>query len=85
MSQKETGATEDMARNLHAWYLEATAKLSPESYNPNAQKHYDDLTDEQQFIDRYIAQKIMIKCNYFFREGVNRGYEESKQPYKIKS
>jgi len=48
---------EEWARKQHEWYLEATAKLHPESYNPNAQKSYDDLTEEQKFIDRYIAQK----------------------------
>lgn len=43
---------------LHEWYLEATKELNPESYNPNAQKSYDQLTEEQRFIDKYIADKI---------------------------
>jgi len=43
---------------LHQLYLDATRKLKPESYNPNAQKYYEDLTDEQQAIDIYIARAI---------------------------
>lgn len=50
---------EQLAEQLHLWYLEATRELDPKSYNPNAQKAYNDLTDEQKFIDRYIAGKIM--------------------------
>lgn len=37
---------EQLARKQHEWYLEATKELHPESYNPNAQKSYDDLTEE---------------------------------------
>ena len=44
---------------LHKWYLEATKELHPESYNPKAQKPYSELTDEQKFIDKYIAQAIL--------------------------
>ena len=50
---------EQLAQNLHRWYLEATRELSPESFNPDAQKEYGELTDEQKFIDRYIADKII--------------------------
>ena len=50
---------ERVAQNLHKWYLEATKKLSPESYNPNAQKPYEEMTEEQKFIDRYIADKVV--------------------------
>lgn len=50
---------EDLAKKLHTWYLEATKELKPESFNPNAQKAYEDMTDEQRFIDRYIADQIM--------------------------
>lgn len=49
---------DDLPRKMHEWYLEATRELNPESYNPNAQKTYDELTDEQKFIDRYIAEKV---------------------------
>ncbi len=48
-----------MAEKLHELYLEATKELNPKSYNPNAQKAYKDLTEEQKFIDRYIAQAIL--------------------------
>ena len=43
---------------IHQWYLEATMKLSPESYNEKAQKPFDDLTAEQKYIDCYIVSKI---------------------------
>lgn len=49
---------ESMARKLHELYLEATRELNSESYNSNAQKSYDDLTEEQKEIDRYIAKAI---------------------------
>jgi hypothetical protein len=29
------------------------------TYNPNAVKPFDELSEEQQFIDRYIARKIL--------------------------
>jgi len=44
--------------DLHKWYLEATKELKPESYNENAQKPYNELTDEQKFIDEFICEKI---------------------------
>ncbi|HPV97958.1 MAG TPA: hypothetical protein PLZ78_09040 [Spirochaetota bacterium] len=43
---------------LHKWYLEATAGLTKENYNPKAQTAYEFLTDEQKSIDIYIADKI---------------------------
>jgi uncharacterized protein YuzE len=46
---------------LHQWYLEATKALNPESFNPNAQKPYDKLTEEQKFIDKFIANKVNQK------------------------
>jgi hypothetical protein len=49
----------ELAKDLHKWYLEATKDLNPESYNPNAQKTYNKLTKEQKFIDRFIAKKIL--------------------------
>ena len=51
--------TELLARKLHEWYLEATAQISPENFNPEAQKPFEELTEEQKFIDRYIAKKIL--------------------------
>jgi len=44
--------------DLHNWYLEATKELNPESYNPDAQKPYDELTDEQKFIDKFVCSRI---------------------------
>ena len=43
---------------LHQWYLEATKKLNPKSFNQDAQKPYKELTNDQKFIDKYIADKI---------------------------
>ena len=58
----KTGEGEErLAEKLHEWYLEATRELNPESYNPNAQKSYAELTEEQKFIDRYIAKKILAE------------------------
>jgi hypothetical protein len=51
--------SEDLAEQLHLWYLEATKGLNPKSYNPQAQKSYQDLTEEQREIDRFIAGKIL--------------------------
>ena len=61
---KPDHVAETLAKQLHAWYLEATKELNPESYNPNAQKAYEDMTDEQKFIDRYIAKKVRQTIKY---------------------
>jgi hypothetical protein len=45
-------------KQLHDWYLEATAHLNPKDFNKKAQKPYGELTENQRFIDRYIADKI---------------------------
>jgi len=50
---------ERLAKELHGWYLEATKTMNPESYNSNAQKSYEDLTEQQRGIDRFIAEKIL--------------------------
>ncbi len=50
---------EELAENLHRWYLEACKELKSESYNPNAQKSFAELTEEQKFLDRYIAEKLI--------------------------
>jgi len=50
---------EQLAKKLHEWYLEASKQLHPESYNPNAQKPFAELTEEQKFLDRYIAGRIL--------------------------
>ena len=52
-----------VAEQLHIWYLEATKKLPPESYNPNAQHAYKNLSEKQKEIDRYIAQKVIELIN----------------------
>jgi len=50
---------EKLAERLHIWYLEVTKKINPKSFNPNAQKEYSKLTEEQKFIDKYISEKIL--------------------------
>lgn len=50
---------EQLAEQIHLWYLEVTKELHPESYNPNAQKSYADLTEEQKYMDRYLAGKFL--------------------------
>lgn len=52
--------TEDFAKQIHTWYLEASSKLHPESFNPAAQKSYEELTEEQKYLDRYLAGKILV-------------------------
>lgn len=54
-----------LPEQLHSWYLEAVKKLKPESFNPNANKPYSEITDEQKSIDIYIANKI---TNLFSQE-----------------
>jgi len=46
------------SKQLHEWYLQAIKLLHPESYNPNAQKPYDELTEEQKSIDKFIVDRI---------------------------
>lgn len=54
MTKEQTNLPEQ----LHSWYLEAVKELKPESFNPNANKPYSEITDEQKSIDIYIANKI---------------------------
>lgn len=65
---------EKLAEQLHEWYLEEVRRLKPESYNPEAQKPYNQLTSEQQDIDRYIARKILD--NYISKEKVAEELKE---------
>ena len=51
-------------KQLHEWYLEAIKSFHPESYNPNVQKSYEELTDEQKKIDAYIAGNINKKNGF---------------------
>lgn len=48
-------------KELHDWYLQSTKLLNPKSYNPNAQKPFENLTKEQQQIDKLIAYKVNLK------------------------
>jgi len=57
--------------DLHNWYLEATKKLNPKSYNKEAQKPYRELSEEQKFIDKFIRKKILQRiksaCEFYLR------------------
>ena len=63
MTQEEVKKYEEgvdkLAELLHMWYLDATKQLDPENYNPDAQKEYKDLNEQQKFIDRFIAMKVI--------------------------
>ena len=51
---------------LHEWYLEAIQQIDPENYNPKAVKPYSELTPQQRFIDKYIADKInTMNCKLY--------------------
>lgn len=51
--------SEELAKKLHEWYLEASKKIGAESYNLKAQKDYNELTEEQKLLDKFIADKIL--------------------------
>ena len=55
----------DLPRKLHEWYLEATSKIHKINYNPHAHKPFEELNEEQQFIDKYIANACLhqVKLN----------------------
>lgn len=72
------------AEQLHIWYLEATQKLNPNSFNKDAQKPYSELTDEQKFIDKYIAEKAISLKDGNFKEFVENIKEFIYKDKKIK-
>lgn len=55
------------ARKIHELYLEAIKECSPESYNKNAVKPFNELTKDQQKIDYYIVDKINWFINQIMR------------------
>ena len=64
---------ERMAERLHIWYLEATENIyEHNAYNIHAQVPYEDLTEVQKSIDRYIATRVYE----FFEEGINEFYKK---------
>ncbi len=63
---------------LHEWYLIAVGWLQRDgtddkNYNPNAIKQYAELTEDQKYIDKYIAKRI----NAHF--GTPAGMDETKE------
>ena len=61
LSEKITG------KQLHKWYLEVTKLINPKSFNRRAQKPYEKLTEEQQKIDDFIAEKINQNIKEFIK------------------
>ncbi len=43
---------------LHKWYLQAIKYVDPENFNPKADKDFEDMTEEQQYIDQHITLRI---------------------------
>lgn len=54
---------QQMARQLHEFYLEVVPFLKEGSFNPDAVRPFDELTESQKFIDLYIATRLI--CTYF--------------------
>jgi hypothetical protein len=76
---------EKLAEQLHNWYLEAIRQIQKENYNTNADKPYSELTEEQKFIDRFIADKILTLLELKeegVEEDVIRGEEEAMGQYE---
>ena len=78
-----------LPEELHGWYLEATKNLKKESFNPDAQKCYDELTKEQKFIDIWISElindrlKIIVKlCKEEFEKELEKHYVNEKTALK---
>lgn len=56
---KKTIESRELAKKLHEWYLEASKKIGAESFNIKAQKSFDELTEEQKFLDEFIAERVI--------------------------
>jgi len=56
---KETRNPDYLALLLHNWYLEIVRALPKGSFNPDANKPFEGLTEEQKAIDRFIAIKVL--------------------------
>lgn len=76
-------SVEEIAKQLHGWYLEATKELNPENYNAKAQVAYDDMNEEQKEIDRYIARKVLSLHHQGFEAG-RREERERIREWSIK-
>jgi hypothetical protein len=83
--QPQEWTREQMAEQLHVWYLEATQALDPANYNPKAQKSYAELNEQQKEIDRYIARKVNAALADAERASAsqNRAYGAWERPSPI--
>lgn len=79
--RKETLIT---PKQLHDWYLEATKNLNPESFNKEAQKSFEELTDEQKYIDKYIANRITSRLSVIVSSNSNKIHQEIKRKIEDK-
>lgn len=70
------------AQQLHEWYLEATQELNPDSYNPDAQKNYSDLTEEQRYISAYIAHRVENMLSEAQLDAYDKGYDAAVDAIK---
>ncbi len=54
---------------MHIWYLMIIEQLNPESYNKNAQKTFNELSEEQKKIDYFIADRTFNKlCKAIWKD-----------------
>lgn len=65
---------EELPKQLHNWYLEAVKKINKTNYNNKANVSYDNLNEEQKFLDKYIANKI--NQNFIPKSEVKKMIEE---------
>ena len=66
---------------LHKWYLEAITYLHPDSFNVHADRPYEDLTEEQRSIDKYIANKIATHLHQEVLRAYVEGWDDSMRYY----
>lgn len=76
MSQEHN--IEEIAEQLHCWYLEAVQKIDPNNYNHKAQKPYNELNEDQKFLDRYIAKKV-IALHHSHTEQIEQARREERE------
>lgn len=58
---KNDSVLEDLAEYIHSCYLDCVELLPETAYNPNAKKPFAELTEEQRFIDRFLALRIKYR------------------------
>lgn len=69
---------EYLAQLIHNWYLEIVRTLRKGSFNPDANKPFEALTEEQKTIDRFIAIKVLDLMEIDFGRGFSEGFAKAK-------